>query len=110
MYCIQNAITKPVTVRKAKDDFKPVQLPFKPSPKGLFIYDSGRFLEGKLMSLKIQTAMAGASKYIDISRFSKRISYLQDFNEISMIPYPHLNTIGFVGVGHKSEYLIWRES
>ena len=76
MYCMQNAITNPVTVRRAKDNFKPVQLPFKSSPKGLYIYDSGRFLEGKLMSRKIQTAMAGASKYIDISRFSNRISYL----------------------------------
>ena len=53
MYCMQNAITNPVTVRKAKDNFKPTQLPFKPSPKGLYIYDSGRFLEGKLNSLKI---------------------------------------------------------
>ena len=28
MYCLQNAITKPVTVRKASNNFKPVQLPF----------------------------------------------------------------------------------
>ena len=54
--------------------------------------------------------MAGASKHIDISRFSKRISYLLDFSEIAIIPYPHLNSLGFVGMGHKSEYLIWRES
>lgn len=26
-----------------------------------------------------------------------------------MIPFPHLNVINCVGMGQKSEYLIWRE-
>lgn len=26
-----------------------------------------------------------------------------------MMPFPHRNTINFIGMGDKSEYIIWRE-
>lgn len=26
-----------------------------------------------------------------------------------MLPFPHRNTINFIGMGHKKNYLIWRE-
>ena len=37
------------------------------------------------------------------------VSLMQSYNDIIMIPFPHLNLLNCVGMGHKSEYLIWRE-
>ena len=46
---------------------------------------------------------------IDNSKFSDRFSFIQNFDSIAVIPFPHLNLINFVGMGQKNEYLIWRE-
>jgi hypothetical protein len=34
---------------------------------------------------------------------------LKDFNDIEMVPVPHRNTINFLGMQAKQNYLIWRE-
>ena len=46
---------------------------------------------------------------IDNSKFGERFSYIQSYDSIVMIPFPHSNLLNCVGMGHKSEYLIWRE-
>ena len=46
---------------------------------------------------------------IDSSQFSDRISFIKDYDSIGVVPFPHLNRINCIGMGHKEEYLIWRE-
>ena len=46
---------------------------------------------------------------IDNSKFGNRLSFLQSYDSIVMIPFPHFNLMDCVGMGHKSEYMIWRE-
>jgi hypothetical protein len=57
----------------------------------------------------LASAIVGRSNYIDNSNFSQRFSYFTSFQEISMLPFPHRNTINFIGMGSKKDYLIWRE-
>jgi len=35
---------------------------------------------------------------------------LKNFNNIEMVPVPHRNTINFLGMQSKANYLIWRET
>ena len=46
---------------------------------------------------------------MDYSSFTERISFVRDFNTLVMMPFLHRNTINFIGMGHKKDYLIWRE-
>ena len=51
----------------------------------------------------------GLNTGMDYSVFTERISFLQDFNQVVMMPLQHRNTINFLGMGQKQDYLIWRE-
>lgn len=77
---------------------------------GLYVYDICRLLqEGQIENYLLAPAVVGLSSYIDFSDFSQRLSYFTSFEKISMLPFPHRNTINFIGMGNKEEYLIWRE-
>jgi len=57
---------------------------------------------------KVASAIGGVCNHIDNSRFSDRLSYIQDYNNIGVMPFPHLNLINGIGMDQKSHYLIWR--
>lgn len=77
---------------------------------GLYVYDICRLLlEGQIENYRMAPACVGLSYYIDNSEYSQRLSYFTSFEKISMLPFPHRNTINFIGMGIKEEYLIWRE-
>ena len=65
---------------------------------------------GKLVICHLSDTVVGASRNFCTSHFSKHISFTLDFNHIAMSPFPHLNTYGLIGIGHKQEYVIWRET
>jgi hypothetical protein len=46
---------------------------------------------------------------LDNSKFSERFSFIQDYNTIAVIPFPHLNLINCIGMKMKREYVLWRE-
>lgn len=46
---------------------------------------------------------------VKYSKFTERISMLSCFNELVMLPFPHRNTISFLGMSNQSDYLIWHE-
>ena len=76
---------------------------------GFYVYDISQLMEGNVETYRLYSALAGASKLIDNSRFSDRFSFLADFNHILVIPFPHMNLLNFVGMGQKQEYLMWRQ-
>jgi len=53
--------------------------------------------------------MVGVNNHIDFCNNSYRIAFLKDFNTIELVPVPHRNTINFLGMKRKSQFLIWRE-
>ena len=65
--------------------------------------------DGKSTKYKLASTVGGFANLLDDSKFGDRISFIQSFDNIVMIPFPHLNQLSCVGMGHKSEYLIWRE-
>jgi len=58
---------------------------------------------------KLKNAVVGVNRHIDFCNSSFRIAFLKDFDTIEMVPVPHRNTINFLGMQSKSNYLIWRE-
>ena len=37
------------------------------------------------------------------------MSFCKDFNTMQILPFAHRNTINFLGMGVRQDYLIWRE-
>ena len=79
------------------------------SNSGFFVYDLTQLFEGKVERYKLSSAIGGVNNLFDNSKFSERFSFIQNFDWIAVIPFPHLNVINCVGMGQKNEYLIWRE-
>jgi hypothetical protein len=78
---------------------------------GLYAYDLQRLSNsGILITYKLKDAIVGVNRHIDFCNSSYRIAFLKDFDKIEMVPVPHRNTINFLGMQTKNNYLIWRES
>lgn len=43
------------------------------------------------------------------SSLSQRFSFISNFDHLTVIPIPHLNVMNCIGMGSKTDYLIWRE-
>jgi hypothetical protein len=76
---------------------------------GFYIYDVNQLFQGRLEFYRLSSAIGGVCNQIDNSAFSDRFSFMKDYNSLTVIPFPHLNLINFVGMGQKHEYLLWRE-
>jgi hypothetical protein len=63
-----------------------------------------------MITYKLKTAVVGVNRHIDFCNSSFRIAFLKDFDTIEMVPVPHRNTINFLGMQSKNNYLIWREN
>jgi len=61
------------------------------------------------VTYKLKEAIVGVNRHIDFCNSSYRIAFLKDFDSIEMVPVPHRNTINFLGMKPKDQYLIWRE-
>lgn len=112
IYCLCERSTQPIK----KYDLKKQQV-YTPSGatkgkqlKGIYVYDIERLLkQGQIENYRLARAVVGQANNIDFSESSGRITYFTNFKEISMLPFPHRNTINFLGMGEKKDYLIWRE-
>lgn len=78
---------------------------------GLYAYDLNRLANSQILTTyKLKDAIVGVNKHIDFCHSSYRISFLKNFDNIEMVPVPHRNTINFLGMQPKQNYLIWRET
>ena len=66
-------------------------------------------MEGYLETYKLFSTVGGVNNQLDVSRFSQRFSFLANFDQIQVVPFPHLNLVNLVGMSQKQQYLIWRE-
>lgn len=55
------------------------------------------------------SAIGGQCSLVSKNKFGNNISFLESYNNIVVIPFPHLNLIECVGMGLKKDYLVWRE-
>ena len=78
------------------------------SESGFYVYDLQQMLDGTLRRYRLGSAIGGQCSLINKSKFSNRFSFLQSYDNIVVIPFPHLNLINFIGMGQKNEYLVWR--
>ena len=56
----------------------------------------------------LRSAEVGIQGHIDYSRANERIVYMSSFNELTIIPVPHRNTISFIGMEPRVKYLATR--
>jgi hypothetical protein len=76
---------------------------------GLYVYDMSRLLESNIVELyKLSRAVVGVNNNIDYCIHQNRISFIESFAKLQMQCLPHRNTINFLGMSQKQDYLIWR--
>ena len=82
---------------------------FKFESSGLYVYDLAALCKGMIKSYRLAPSTAGQSSLVSKSKFGNRLCFLQSYNNIMVIPFPHVNLIELIGMGQKNEYMIWRE-
>ena len=82
---------------------------FTYSSSGFFILDLQRLLKGKVEKYKLMSNVGGHANKIDNSIFTDRLSIIQTFERLTVIPFAHLNMINCIGMEQKNCYLTWRE-
>ena len=111
MYCLASEIRDPIMKYTDKDIETGEVRKELTETSGLFIYDIRRLVTSdKLELYKLQSAIVGIDTDLSVSKFNERISFLRDYNKISILPFCHRNTVTFLGMGSRDDYLIWRES
>ena len=98
-----------ITDYEGDDDSRDKQKDMGYSGPGFYIYDIERLLNGKVEKYKISSAIGGVNFHIDKSSFSNRFSFIQNYSQITVIPFPHLNSIKCAGMSQMQDYLMWRE-
>ena len=53
--------------------------------------------------------LAGEGTLIQYNSNKARLSFMEDYNTIVVIPVPQLNVVNFGGMKNKHDYVIWRE-
>jgi len=98
-------------VRLIKPKYKGEDTGGQQLPAGLYVYDLNRLVnDGHIENYLLELSTGGVNNHIDLSFETQTITFIKNYNEIVMIPIPHRNTINFMGMGPKEDYLIWRHS
>ena len=110
LYTISDTITVAPKITKVEKGMQPE--PVKNhvfTSSGFYCYDLEALLKGKVEKYKLAASIGGQCSLLSKSKFGNRFSFLNSYDSLIVIPFPHVNLIECVGMGHKSEYLIWRE-
>jgi len=76
---------------------------------GVYLFDFKRLIkDAHIEILQLTKCVLGVNNQFELSD-QDRISFVENFSAIQLLPLIHLNSINFVGMKKKSEYLIWRE-
>jgi len=63
--------------------------------------------DAQIEILQLNKSVLGVNDQFELSE--DRISLVENFSAIELLPLIHRNSINFVGMNEKSKYLIWRE-
>jgi len=109
MYCLCGAVSDPIVKIDGPDG---TDVTFKEftETSGFFVYDLSRLVRSEKFEIyKLRSALVGINTLLTYSQFNQRMSFLKDFNTIQILPFMHRNTINFLGMSGREDYLIWRE-
>ena len=112
LYSIDDGLKQPQTITtfdQDGDDQTQNHDRYALTPSGFYVYDLEQLFKGKIEKYKLASAIGGRCNIISQSRFGDKLSFIQSYNSIVVIPFPHLNLMRCVGMGQKYEYMIWRE-
>lgn len=98
MYTINDAVVAPIYYTDEEADTPRTKMSKGYMGSGFYVYDINMLVKGKLEVYKMCSAIGGVSNFIDNSKFSDRFSFISDFSNITVIPFPHLNLINCVGM------------
>ena len=77
----------------------------------MYVYDLARLVnDGVVEIYKLQGASVGVNDNLELSLYNQKLSFLRSYANVSIFPVVHRNTMNFLGMGPKTDYLIWRES
>lgn len=89
--------------------FKQQKTDIKFKRDGLYCIDIGSLIGYNcLTAFKLSNAISGVRDIIEFGPDSQRVSFLTNWNQLSMLSFPHTNTVHFLGMRQKKDYLIWR--
>ena len=110
LYAVSDNIFDPITIGSydSEGDLKKSEV-IEQSSSGFYVFDLLQLLRGKIEKYKLNYGIGGYCSHIDKSKFGSRYSFIQSYENIVVLPLPHLNLINCVGMDHKNEYMIWRE-
>lgn len=78
--------------------------------EGLYVYNVSALLDGSIEPYKVSSqGTGGGATLLQYNIKYGRLSFMEDFNTIVVIPLPQLNMINFIGMRNKQHYLMWRE-
>ena len=101
LYAISDGIAMPYACKDEKDEDS-IDEPFsnwKRSSSGFYVYDIEQLFNSKIEKYKLSKAVGGVSNDISVSKFSNRIAFIQNFDKIAVVPFPHLNLLNCEGMG-----------
>ena len=108
LYAISESVSYPIKITKFGDEKEEIELETV-SASGLYVYNTNQLFSGRVQKYKLAATVGGQCSLLDNSKFGDRVSLIQSYDNIIMIPFPHMNLLNCIGMGHKSDYLIWRE-
>lgn len=109
LYCLVKQAGKHM-IRYMPNDDQGRPVPTSSMASGLYVFDVTRiFKTASIETYKLVSANVGICSKLSFSDFSERISLISDFSKIKIMSFAHRNTINFLGMGPKQDYLIWRE-
>ena len=100
MYTINDNIDGGVyiTDAEADRDTREKQKDLGSSGTGFYVYDIERLLNGKVEKYKIASAIGGVCYHIDKSTFAHRFSFIKNYSSLTVIPFPHINSLKCAGM------------
>ena len=110
LYTISDTISNAPTIPNYEGSGEPQPVEnHEYTNSGFFVFDLHPLLEGKIEKYKMATSIGGQCSIVNKDKFGNRFAFLHSYDYLNVIPFPHVNLIECVGMGQKSEYLIWRE-
>ena len=86
------------------------QSDLKDEESGFFVYDLMELVLGSsLKFFKLGTTILGQNGSLEYSHEQMRLSMIEDYNNIIVVPLLHLSTINFFGMTSREDYLVWKE-
>lgn len=82
----------------------------KVEDSGFYVYDLRELVNnGDVKKFKLGDTILGQNGSIEYSLSQMRLSLVEDYHNIIIVPLLHLSTINFFGMTSRKDHLVWKE-